>query len=75
MHVQPWVRVAGLAGVFILMVSGEALAQDCPNDCEDGNVCTTDWCDEFGECHNDPADGTPCEDGDACSGPEHLLRW
>ncbi|MCB9787717.1 MAG: hypothetical protein H6744_13625 [Deltaproteobacteria bacterium] len=37
-------------------------------DCDDGNACTVDGCDEAtGKCANDPADGAACDDGDACT--------
>jgi len=36
-------------------------------DCDDGNECTEDICDD-GLCENpDVADNTPCDDGDACT--------
>jgi len=39
-----------------------------PVDCDDGNPCTVDICDEFSGCQNLlVAEGTPCEDGDACT--------
>ena len=35
--------------------------------CNDGNICTLDWCDRFtATCHNDPAD-LPCDDGSKCT--------
>lgn len=38
-------------------------------DCDDGNPCTEDSCDSSG-CVNTPLDGTPCDDGDFCTGTE-----
>ncbi|HDR73579.1 MAG TPA: hypothetical protein ENN85_06680 [Methanoculleus sp.] len=43
-----------------------------PLDCDDGNPMTEDWCDPaFGCRHEDIgggiADGTPCDDGNACT--------
>ncbi len=38
-------------------------------DCTDGEQCTSDGCNAATGCHNDAlADGTGCDDGDACSG-------
>ena len=40
-----------------------------PKDCDDGNDCTIDDCDDAsGECLNAPVGSTvPCDDGDACT--------
>ncbi len=38
-------------------------------DCDDGNPCTEDSCDPSG-CVHMPLDGTPCDDGDFCTGTE-----
>ena len=35
-------------------------------DCDDGNQCTTDWCDLVTGCLHSPQDG-PCEDGNLCT--------
>ncbi|RMH41246.1 MAG: carboxypeptidase regulatory-like domain-containing protein [Deltaproteobacteria bacterium] len=38
-------------------------------DCDDGNDCSFDWCDQ-GSCAHEPDDqleGEPCDDGDACT--------
>ncbi len=37
--------------------------------CDDGNPCTEDSCDSGG-CVHTPLDGTPCDDGDFCTGTE-----
>ncbi len=44
-----------------------------PKDCNDGNPCTQDSCDQStGKCVNTVvADGTPCDDGLACSTGDH----
>jgi len=40
-------------------------------DCDDGNPCTEDSCDAAaGGCVHMPLDGTPCDDGDFCTGTE-----
>jgi hypothetical protein len=40
-------------------------------DCDDGNPCTADSCDaSAGGCVHTPLDGTPCDDGDFCTGTE-----
>ncbi len=45
-----------------------------PLSCDDGNPCTTDACDPDGKtsgnqgCVNTALDGTPCDDGSACTG-------
>jgi hypothetical protein len=42
-------------------------------DCEDGNSCTQDICSgasEFRTCHYTPLDGTACDDGAFCNGPD-----
>ena len=36
------------------------------NDCDDDNVCTTDWCDPFMGCRNEPNDAG-CDDDDPCT--------
>ena len=36
-----------------------------PMDCEDGNLCTRDYCDNFG-CHHEPIVGA-CDDKNACT--------
>ena len=36
-------------------------------ECEDGDPCTEDVCDDTGECVYSPLDGAPCDDGDACT--------
>ena len=33
-------------------------------DCDDGNECTEDWCDENGVCHHNCKVEMPCNDGD-----------
>jgi len=40
-----------------------------PLDCDDGLVCTDDYCDTADGCVNDPVplDGVSCDDGDACT--------
>jgi len=39
--------------------------------CDDGNPCTEDSCDAAaGGCVHTPLDGTPCDDGDFCTGTE-----
>jgi hypothetical protein len=36
--------------------------------CNDGNVCTVDWCSTDSGCHNDGTGVTdPCNDGSACT--------
>ncbi len=43
--------------------------------CDDGNTCTSDWCDEGGNiCHNDDrSDGAACDDGQFCSAGDNCL--
>jgi hypothetical protein len=42
-----------------------------PLDCDDGNVCTTQWCDQIDGCRQLPVvNGTGCTDGTACNGIE-----
>ncbi len=36
------------------------------DDCDDDNVCTTDWCDLFMGCRNEPNDAA-CDDDDYCT--------
>ncbi len=37
--------------------------------CDDGNVCTTDSCEQSSGCDNSPSQGgEECDDGDACTG-------
>lgn len=39
-----------------------------PAACNDGNDCTTDSCDDFAGCLNQPVlDGTPCDDANLCT--------
>jgi outer membrane protein assembly factor BamB len=39
--------------------------------CDDGNVCTHDFCDPFSGCqHSAVANGASCADGDVCDGDE-----
>ena len=38
--------------------------------CDDGNPCTADGCDPTSGCWYVPRDGQPCEDGEACTGPD-----
>lgn len=47
---------------------GICVASEEPR-CDDGNPCTADSCDRWGECRHEPApDGGSCGDGDACTG-------
>lgn len=47
--------------------NGDCVAGPGP-DCDDLDPCTLDSCDAGGDCtHTALGDGTPCEDGDACS--------
>ncbi len=64
-----------IIGFFLLAdVSGAALARvgggSCQSelDCDDGNACTLDTCDENLQCVTTPVvDGSPCDDGNACT--------
>ncbi|HIA04333.1 MAG TPA: hypothetical protein EYN66_20975, partial [Myxococcales bacterium] len=45
--------------------------QGTPQDCNDGNACTTDSCNSLSGCQNQPAlNGTPCPDANLCNGNE-----
>ena len=47
---------------------GGACAGALPVDCDDGNACTSDRCDEERGCENVPLpSGAACEDGDRCT--------
>jgi hypothetical protein len=35
--------------------------------CDDGNLCTEDWCDEKGVCQFEPKGGWECDDGNPCT--------
>ncbi len=53
--------------------TGDAVAAPlCPDlDCEDDNPCTVDDCEEGKGCvHTPVADGTPCDDGEECTGTD-----
>ena len=55
--------------VTLTMTAGCMAAMD-PNECDDGNPCTVDTC-EDGVCSYEPAAaGTPCPDASACNGDE-----
>ena len=41
--------------------------------CDDGNPCTTDFCDPVDGCGAKATDGKPCDDGDACTGFDACL--
>ncbi|GEM_PF-3290965 len=58
----------GLSGVVGCgSVRPEDSQPQCPDTCDDGNVCTEDSCEEAtGQCVNTAADA-PCDDGNACS--------
>lgn len=43
-----------------------AECRGAPRDCNDGNACTSDSC-AGGSCVHQPENGTPCDDGDACT--------
>lgn len=42
-------------------------AQGAQKDCDDGNACTQDWCDESSGCVNQIVANGGCDDGDACT--------
>ncbi|MEZ4265139.1 MAG: hypothetical protein R3F39_02085 [Myxococcota bacterium] len=45
-----------------------------PKLCDDSNPCTSDSCNAAtGACVFTPADGTPCDDGNICTGPDQCL--
>jgi prepilin-type N-terminal cleavage/methylation domain-containing protein len=55
----------------LVYITGEEDQCDSTADCDDGNLCTNDWCERAGDsdsiCHNDPlADGTDCGDCREC---------
>ncbi|NUN12240.1 MAG: DUF1566 domain-containing protein [Myxococcales bacterium] len=50
--------------------TGDAATTCDPSDCDDNNVCTTEECNEQGDCVSIPATGQPCDDGDICSANE-----
>jgi hypothetical protein len=41
-----------------------------PIDCNDSNICTTDWCHPVDGCSHD-LNGVPCNDDDLCSTDDH----
>ena len=48
---------------------GPEPAPPCPSvdECDDGEVCTVDACDESGCTHTPAEDGKPCDDGEPCT--------
>ena len=53
--------------------AGGLCVSGAPMDCDDGNVCTDDFCDLDGTCQHMPntaacSDGNPCTLGDHCAG-------
>ncbi len=45
-----------------------------PVDCNDGNECTTDFCDPHAGCVNLPLSGTPCDDHDECTKDDRCVQ-
>ena len=46
----------------------QVIFKECPDSCEDGNPCTSNYCDistDY-ECRNDPAYMIECGDGGTC---------
>lgn len=50
---------------------GECVGTEIP--CNDGNLCTEDFCDQYGGCFHS-YNTAPCEDGDPCSVEDHCLN-
>jgi hypothetical protein len=50
----------------VVVLNGEVIETRCtgPEDCDDGNACTDDVCNEDGSCANPDAS---CDDGNACT--------
>ena len=52
-----------------LCVDGQCVS-GAPTNCDDGNPCTEDKCDEVGKCENNPMQAD-CNDGNACTKGDH----
>lgn len=51
--------------------SGSLCRSGFPPTCDDGNPCTSDWCDPASGCrHSAVTDGTVCSDANHCNGTE-----
>ncbi|MBI3770198.1 MAG: hypothetical protein HY271_17130 [Deltaproteobacteria bacterium] len=50
-------------------VAGQCQSLPGP-DCDDNNVCTHDFCDPATGCTHTSNNGLPCDDHDACTGPD-----
>ncbi len=44
-----------------------------PVDCDDGNPCTKDYCDN-GKCIHEPVDGGSCDDNNICTTGDHCVQ-